>query len=209
MAYSWLYKKKPPPKKALKKPITEKGVTLISPRVPHFSQGDNRWANRVLGNRSSIQRKGCAITSIAMILNFFGRNITPGTLDAYLDQEGGYSGDNVVWAVAGKCGQTPSNKLKYASNTQSPEKLKNFLAKRIRNNLPTMVRVDYDFDAGIRYNHFVVCVGMTDQNEFVMNDPATRQGDGYDNLCDENIIEKTTRKNGYQVVQLDWYDKVS
>jgi hypothetical protein len=196
----------PPPSEAPTAPTTENGVTLISPRVPHFSQGDSRWAARTLGSRSTIQRKGCAITSVAMILKFFGRNVTPGTLDEFLDREGGYDGNSVKWLVAGKCGQTPSNKLKYARNSQSPETLKSLLAERVNRNLPTMVRVDYASDPGIIYNHFVVCVGVTDQNEFVMNDPATRQGDAYANYCDDNIIERTTRKGGYSVVQLDWYE---
>jgi hypothetical protein len=75
--------------------------------------------------------------------------------------------------------------------------------------LPTMVRVDYGVDGDIRDSHFVVCVGQTSQAQFVMNDPATSQGDGYCDLCDDNIIEKTGRKNGYKIVQLDWCEQVS
>lgn len=200
-------KNSPPPSEAPSAPTTENGITLITPRVPHFSQGDRRWAARTLGSRSTIKRKGCAITSVAMILKFFGRNVTPGTLDEYLDQKGGYSGDNVKWAVAGKCGQAPSHKLTYKRNSENHETLKTLLAQRVRNNQPTMVRVDYASDPGITYNHFVVCVGMTAQGEFVMNDPATKQGDAYANPCDDNIIERTTRKTGYKIVQLDWYDQ--
>ena len=202
-------KKDPPPSEAPSAPTTENGVTLISPRVSHFSQGDSRWAARTLGSRSTIQRKGCAITSVAMILKFFERNVTPGTLDEFLDREGGYVADSIKWAVAGRCGQTPSNKLKYSRKSGGQETLNGLLEERINQNLPTMVRVDYDVDSDIRYNHFVVCIGVTDQNEFVMNDPATRLGDGYANLCDDNIIQRTTRKNGYNIVQLDWYDPVA
>jgi hypothetical protein len=42
-----------------------------------------------------------------------------------------------------------------------------------------------------------------------MNDPATRLGDGYASAGDENIIQKTQRKSGYRIVQLDWYDPVA
>ena len=200
-------KQSPPPSEAPSTPTTENGVTLISPRVPHFSQGDSRWSSRILGNRSTIQRKGCAITSVAMILKFFGRNVTPGTLDAYLDQEGGYSGDSVVWDIAGRHDQARRTKLKYFRENGSQEQLHAHLKERVHQNLPTLVRVDYGVDQDIRYNHFVVCVGKTDQGQFVMNDPATRLGDGYADPCDDNIIQKTTRKNGYKIVQLDWYDK--
>jgi peptidoglycan hydrolase-like protein with peptidoglycan-binding domain len=200
-------KKNPPPKETPTKPANENGVTLITPRVQHYSQGDARWAGRVLGSSSTIQRKGCAITSIAMILKFFGRNVTPGTLDKYLDQEDGYSGNCVKWAVAAKHGQARGARLKYKNKTGKEKTLQQHLAKRIRKNLPTMVRVDYKHDADITYNHFVVCVGQTSQGHFVMNDPATCQGDGYCDLCDDNIIEKTSRKEGYKIVQLDWYEQ--
>ena len=144
-----------------------------------------------------------------MILKFFGRNVTPGTLDEFLDREGGYVGDSIKWAVAGRCEQTPSNKLKYSRKSGGQEALNGLLEERINQNLPTMVRVDYGVDSDIRYNHFVVCIGVTYQNKFIMNDPATRLGDGYANLCDDNIIQRTTRKNGYNIVQLDWYDPVA
>jgi peptidoglycan hydrolase-like protein with peptidoglycan-binding domain len=201
-------KNNPPPSEPLATPATENGITLITPRVPHFSQGDSRWASRILGSSATIQRKGCAITSIAMILKFFGRNVTPGILDQYLDSEDGYAGDSVKWSVAGKCGQTPTTKLTYRRNTDK-NALSALLRERVNQNAPTMVRVDYRVDSDIRYNHFVVCVGMTAQGEFVMNDPATRLGDGYADPGDDNIIERTTRKNGYEIVQLDWYDHVS
>ena len=202
-------KNAPPPGESPAAPEARNGVTLIRPRVPHFSQGDPRWASRTLGSHATIQRKGCAITSVAMILKFFGRNVTPGTLDEYLDSAGGYDGDSVKWTVAGRCGQTSQNKLSYSRKRDNPEELKALLAERVGINLPTMVRVDYGTDPDITYNHFVVCVGVTAQNEFVMNDPATREGDGYANLCDDNIIQRTHRKSGYRIVQLDWYGPVA
>ncbi len=190
-------------------PAGENGITLITPRIPHFSQGDPQWSQRVLGRHSSIARQGCAITCIAMILKFYGRHVTPGTLDGYLDRENGYSGDSVIWSIAGKCGQTGSNKLKYARKKGAEQKLHAHLAERIDQNMPTLVRVDYGVDPDIRYNHFVVGVGMTDKGDFVMNDPATRRGDGYADFGDDNIIQKTRRKAGYRIVQLDWYDPLT
>ena len=41
-----------------------------------------------------------------------------------------------------------------------------------------------------------------------MNDPSTHHGDGYRSSGDDNLIEKTGRKNGYRIVQLDYYDPV-
>ena len=67
--------------------------------------------------------------------------------------------------------------------------------------------MDITTDAGIAYNYFVVGVGRTANGDFVMNDPATRRGDGYATL-ENNVIGTTTRNDGYRIVQLDWYDPV-
>lgn len=179
---------------------------LISPRVVHFSQGDSRWASRVLGRSSSIRSQGCAIACIAMILRHFGRDINPGKLDEYLDTHSGYSGNSVKWNVAGKCGETAKNKLKFKQKTGNTKSLKRVLLQRIEKNLPTMVRVDYGKDEGLTYNHFVIAVGITADEEIVMLDPGTRHGDGYADLK-ANIIERTSRKGGYQIVQLDWFEE--
>lgn len=202
-------KNSPPSTELTGSTSTVKGIKFISPRVPHFSQGDERWASKILGHHSTIKKRGCAITCVAMILSYFGRHVTPETLDSYLDQEGGYVGDNVVWSVAGKCGETPQNRLKYFSKKGDEQDLHTHLIERIGQNKPTMARVDYGVDPDIRYNHFVVCVGLSDQSGFVMNDPATRLGDGYADPGDDNIIQNTSRKNGYSIVQLDWYDPVT
>lgn len=189
--------------------IVPDGIKLIMPQVSHFSQGDSRWAERTLGRDSSIRREGCAISCIAMILNFYGRNITPGILDRYLDENNGYAGNCVNWRVAGKCGEFGSGpKLKYAATTGSKKQLADLLSQRLDKNLPTIARVDYGIDADLTYNHFVVCVGKTENNDFIMNDPATAQGDGYANLTDADILQKTSRNNGYRIVYLDWYDRL-
>lgn len=181
------------------------GERLISPRVPHFSQGDPRWGSRTLGRSSSISKQGCAISSIAMILRFYGRDVDPGNLDAFLDANGGYSGNSVVWSVAGKFMQTASDKLKYHSKSGDQAELRHILAKRVEANRPTMVRVDYGIDTDLTYNHFVVCVGITADGKILMNDPATRHGDGYYHQ-DDNILEAVTRKGGYRLVKIDYYD---
>lgn len=189
-------------------PVTLMDEThLIMPRVPHFSQGDTRWARRTLGKNSSISRGGCAICCISMILRFYGQNVTPRTLDAYLDANSGYSGNNVIWGVAGKFNLSGSDsKLNYGRMLGNQNELEKALSERVEKNVPTIVRVDYGIDQDLTYNHFVVCVGKTVDGHFIMNDPATNRGDGYADLSAENIIQKTKRKNGYRIVQIDYYD---
>ena len=73
---------------------------FITPRVPHFSQGDPRWADRTLGKSASLAAKGCAISCVAMTLEFYGRDIDPALLDAHLDEHDGYAGDSIKWNTA-------------------------------------------------------------------------------------------------------------
>lgn len=185
--------------------VSDGEIRMIEPRVTHFSQGDARWADRVLGRSSSIRSQGCAITCIAMILRFYGRNVNPGTLDEFLDANGGYSGNAVKWSVAAKCGAGEGPKLVFKQKTGSEKTLKKLLKQRIADNLPTMVRVDYGSDSDLTYNHFVLAVGISADGDIIINDPGTRYGDGYADGGTENQVGKTSRKNGYQLVQLDWY----
>lgn len=200
-------KDNPPTSSQPNSPIINGGSRMITPRVPHFSQGDSRWSDRVLGRDSTIKRKGCAITCIAMILRHYGRSVTPGSLDDFLDRENGYSGDSVIWGIADRCEEQGGAGLKYKSKEAGEQELNSIISERVSRNLPTMVRVDYGADHDIRYNHFVLAVGETDDGNFVMNDPATRLGDGYASLTDDNIIQKTSRNNGYRIVKLDWYER--
>jgi len=186
---------------------TQHDFTLIAPRIPHFSQGDARWADRTLGRGSSIKREGCAITCIAMILSSYGCNADPLKLDAYLDANQGYVGNSVKWNVAASYSEHHGGPaLRYNSETGEVAELDHRLRERIERNQPTIVRVDYDIDGDLKYNHFVVCVGNTPAGEFIMNDPSTLRGDGYVSADDDNIIQRTKRKGGYTIVQLDYYD---
>ena len=195
----------PPERESIAATPSEGQQHLIAPRVTHYSQGNNQWANRILGRNSTIQKQGCAISCIAMVFHFYGRPVTPLTLDQYLDAKDGYSGDSVKWNVAAGHEADGRAALQYGRMEGAEADLKDALASRIAENKPTLVRVDYGLDRDLTYNHFVVGVGRTASGEFIINDPATRRGDGYETL-DDNVIETTSRKNGYTIVQLDWYD---
>lgn len=185
---------------------TTDGNQLISPRVPHFSQGDPRWADRLLGRSTTIARQGCAITCIAMALRFYDRIITPTSLDDHLDQNDGYVGDSVRWDVPLSYDAGTGPPLKYDRRTGTSDELLPFVKSRIQSGHPTIIRVDYAVDANLTYNHFVLGVGLTEDDHIILNDPATRRGDGYAEPSNENILQRTTRKQGYTLVQLDWYE---
>lgn len=175
-------------------------------RVPHFSQADALWADRTLGDSATLKSKGCAISSVAMVLKYYGRDVSPLVMDKYLDDHAGYSGDSVLWDVAFKCEE--KDDLKFGARTTVTSGFKAVLDARIAANKPTIARVDYAKDADGTYNHFVVIVGRHKDGHYIMNDPATSAGSGASNPSNENLIEKTTRKDGYTIVQLDIVDPI-
>ena len=70
--------------------------------IPFFSQRDARWSGNRLGTCSTtIGEKGCAVTSMAMILAYRGAPVDPGKLNAWLTSNNGYaSGCLIKWDVA-------------------------------------------------------------------------------------------------------------
>jgi hypothetical protein len=70
----------------------------------HLSQQDPQWKNEQLGFDSTITigTDGCALTSLAMLVNGFGFNETPSTLNKKLKDMGpgtGFLGGLIVWGA--------------------------------------------------------------------------------------------------------------
>ena len=84
---------------------------MISAEIPHFMQCDPRWGADIIGKPkdpkkdSTICRVGCAMTSLAMLLAGLGvpgvslrplnNSLNPGTLNSWLQQNGGYDCQNI------------------------------------------------------------------------------------------------------------------
>jgi Peptidase_C39 like family len=60
--------------------------------VPRFAQADPRWADDPLGSTdSTIGAEGCAVSSAAMVLAYYGVNVDPGVLNTFLADNDGYT----------------------------------------------------------------------------------------------------------------------
>jgi hypothetical protein len=70
--------------------------------VPQLFQGDERWHHDYLAaTDGTIGEEGCAITSIAMIFQFYGIDTDPQRLNWFLDTNGGYTPEGwVYWEKA-------------------------------------------------------------------------------------------------------------
>jgi hypothetical protein len=132
--------------------------------VPRFAQNDSRWTDDELGTApSTMGEEGCAVSSAAMVLAFYGQDIDPGRLNAFLSDHGGY---------------TPQGWLYW-------EKAADFhpgLARHAYEDLPSYFLIDWNLKRGnpvivrIRLpngvTHFVVIVGKTGF-DYLIQDPAS------------------------------------
>jgi hypothetical protein len=71
-----------------------------STTIPVMGQQDGAWAGAPLGNSATdtIGSAGCAITSVTMMLRYYGMNTDPGAFNAWLTANGGYAfDDQLIW----------------------------------------------------------------------------------------------------------------
>lgn len=63
--------------------------------VDLYLQGDPRWGqNQIAASVHNIAQVGCAITSTAMVMKFYGIDTDPGRLNTFLQTHGGYDENN-------------------------------------------------------------------------------------------------------------------
>ena len=70
--------------------------------VPRFAQGDERWANDSLaGTQGTMAGEGCAVSSAAMVLSFYGFELDPGRLNQFLITHEGFTPEGWLrWEIA-------------------------------------------------------------------------------------------------------------
>ena len=66
--------------------------------VPQIFQSDEKWGDDQLAlTDGTIGGEGCAITSIAMIFQFYGIDTDPQRLNQFLNSNGGYTSEGWVY----------------------------------------------------------------------------------------------------------------
>lgn len=184
-------------------------------KVPHFCQGDSRWGSATLGSSDSISASGCAISSLSMVLKYYGRDVDPKKMDKHLDDNDGYVGDGVKWGKAFDYGKqseadafgyaswkAPGQTLKPGELEKTVDEMRAEIRRRIDRQIPTILHVDYKKDNDTSGNHFIVAVGYTPEGDIIINDPASGSGSGADHPGKDNVLETTTRGSGYSLVRI-------
>lgn len=168
--------------------------------VPYYAQFDPRWKSRRLGDSSSISAAGCAVTSLAMVLAYYGRNVDPGKLDAFLDQNKGYDGNSVYWQRALDYRPTGTGPgLRYVEKRDgSAATLIPEIDRRLDRGQPTIAKVKYPGSN----SHFVVIVGRNSAGEHLINDPGVSAGNASTNPDRKDaVLERASR--GYTLVRIE------
>lgn len=156
-------------------PIWPSGGLLIPGElvieVPQFFQSDPAWGEDLLGNTpGTLGSQGCAVSSAAMTLGFYGIDVDPKRLNRFLTDHSGYEG--IGW-------------LKWESAAEYTPGI----VEKAYEDLPSYARIDWNLMRGnpvivrIRrldgITHFVVIVGKRGF-DYLIRDPAgwEREGSG-------------------------------
>lgn len=151
-----------------KRPISASGgmyfFSRVELNVPRFAQGDPRWAEDLLGpTDSTIGNEGCAVSSAAMVLAFYGVSVDPGVLNAFLTKNDGYTPQG--WLYWEKVAAFAPGKAKHIYEDAPSYYLID--SNLLRGN-PVIIRIR--LRSGI--THFVVIVGKRGFR-YLIQDPGS------------------------------------
>jgi hypothetical protein len=131
--------------------------------VPSFRQNDERWGRDPLGpSTGTLGSEGCAVSSAAMVLKFYGMDTDPQRLNQFLSSHAGYTPQGwVYWEAAAEF--TPG-KVRHAYEDLPSYRLIDL--NLLRRN-PVIVRVRMPSGG----THFVVIAGKRGL-DYLIRDPG-------------------------------------
>ena len=147
---------------------------VLSELFPFFSQMDPLWSGDPMGvSGFTIGEIGCAMTSTAMVLKYYGVGTDPGVLNAWLSSHDGYtSGGALNWD---KPDEYSEGKIQHIHSSEfwsfsSPStKHWNRLDQELNHGCPVIVRVDSDPSPS--YSEHWVLVTHKSGSDYFINDP--------------------------------------
>ena len=137
-------------------------VADINLNVPLFSQNNPDWKNAQLGNSVwTIGSDGCAISSIAMLLKYYGIDTDPERFNKWLKNNGGYdSNGNVYWA---KVDVYSGQVVKYENSVNTT------VDQELQAGYPVIIQVTF-ISGNTTITHWPIVIGKVG-NKFIVNDP--------------------------------------
>ena len=137
-------------------------AAAMSP-VPYFSQCDSRWGSDKLGgDGSTICSQGCALTSAAMVMAYYGVDTDPKRLNNAIGRAGYDANYYIYWSAVRNTCHDEVNKIEYFPGTVKPFDT-TVLNTHLDSGHPVIVNVG---------GHFVVVTGRSDGTYYI-NDPIS------------------------------------
>lgn len=140
--------------------------------VIKFGQRDPKWASEKLGTSSvTIGNYGCALCALAMVEKYYGMDTDPLRLNTLLIEKGVYANRNLMsWYLIDKVNEFVKLK-EWIDCPTTPAPLGKIDAE-LNEGRPCIAWVDLNpMQQGA--DHFVVIVGKTEDNHYIINDPWT------------------------------------
>jgi hypothetical protein len=137
-------------------------------------QNDDRWANTTLGyGPQTIKDWGCLTTSLTMVVNGYGYNETPASVNQKMAGIGAFHGAGIN---AYRIGEVfPGVALKNLVECENSPAPMADIDLELAANRPVLVRVDQSPSPGLQ-DHWVVLYGK-ENNDYLMLDPWNYKGD--------------------------------
>lgn len=157
-------------------PVTEPPVIVVPPGTaidpatfPRFSQRDPRWAGDRLGtSNSSFGGWGCLVTAAAAIFKSYGIDIDPGRLNKLMIDWNGFESANLWrWWVPGL--HLPVTWEREPAGTTARERIDLVKELTSKGTAPILC-VDFELASSDLQSHFVVGLGVTDDNDVIIMD---------------------------------------
>ncbi len=162
--------------------------------VPFFSQNDEAWGNNIYDHMDkTMDEVGCAVSSSAMLLNYYGLNVipfnnqvlNPGTLNYWLtnkpvaeglvgNSSGYFSNGDISWIAVNQLARyfRPNYSLEIMKGgLENSDSEFNTFKENINNDKPEILWVAGDGNFwGNSKSHFIIGSGYDDESTYI-NDP--------------------------------------
>lgn len=137
--------------------------------VPVFSQRDPKWAKKKLGNSNlEFGLYGCAVTAMAMLCCYYGKDTDPGKLNDDLKEKDGFIEGNIIWSAVHKV--YPDIKFTSWKDYPLEPAPVNAISDRIKWGHPVVCWVDINPNQPGNQMHWVLLIGI-EGDDFWLNDP--------------------------------------
>jgi peptidoglycan hydrolase CwlO-like protein len=124
----------------------------------YFNQRDSRWGDQSIGYSNTLMKSyGCAVTAVAMVFNYHGVDVNPGTLA----KQPIFSHDLIVWPKSWKG-------VNLVSSTGHGNIDWNVIDEELKNKNPVIVFVKSTKRGG---GHYVVIHNEDKDGNYVVHDP--------------------------------------